>query len=500
VDYPGFIGETYTSRSLAVAGERCVNLFPEAVRGNGATARAPLIYYPTSGHKRVWDLGNNAPIRALFYEPGMGRAFAVASGNFFELFKDGTFKVVGVGLSDGPTGIVTNSIQLLIVANGGAHIFDLNTSSMQAIVNPPFDDVSVAPAFMDNYFFVSPLGTRTFFRSALNDGTSWDSNDEETKSTYSDPISGFLSNTGHGQLLIFGTRSLEPWYDSGDNNNPFLPITGSVVAQGTEAPQSITWADNTAFFLGSDSLGTCIVYRLNGYTPTRISNHAIEWAMQQYPRISDAVAFAYQEGGHTFYHISFPSGGKIIEQPGGIVSVLPGGATWVYDCATNMWHERCRLDGGAEKMDRALFHMEAFGWHVIAGGDTTGHVYRMDRTYLDDAGSPLLHLRSAPVLNDERCWLYLGPFELDVQTGLSALDDGTGHEQEPHVIVNISRDGGFTWGPDYHISLGKVGQFKQRVRKAVNGRGRLPCFRVWWTDPVDTALINAYLQVTKGAQ
>ena len=46
-----------------------------------------------------------------------------------------------------------------------------------------------------------------------------------------------------------------------------------------------------------------------------VSNHALEQALQSYSTISDAICFGYQDAGHQFYVMSFPTANK----------------TWVFD-------------------------------------------------------------------------------------------------------------------------------------------------------------------------
>jgi len=59
--------------------------------------------------------------------------------------------------------------------------------------------------------------------------------------------------------------------------------------------------------------GQGVIYRASGYTPARVSNHATEFAFQDYSRtnpISDAISYAFQDQGHNFYHLYFPAANK----------------------------------------------------------------------------------------------------------------------------------------------------------------------------------------------
>ena len=77
-------------------------------------------------------------------------------------------------------------------------------------------------------------------------------------------------------------------------------------------------------WLGPNDQGLPIVWRASNYLPQRVSNHYVERQIQSYSTVSDATAYAYQEQGHTFYVLNFPT----------------AGATWVWDVLTGVWHER----------------------------------------------------------------------------------------------------------------------------------------------------------------
>jgi hypothetical protein len=106
--------------------------------------------------------------------------------------------------------------------------------------------------------------------------------------------------------------------------SPLQRIQGAFNELGCAAPYSVAKMDNGLFWLGRDRRGEGIVYRANGYSGVRISTHAVEWQIQQYADMSDAIAYTYQQDGHSFYVLVFPS----------------ANTTWVYDAATQAWHER----------------------------------------------------------------------------------------------------------------------------------------------------------------
>jgi hypothetical protein len=89
------------------------------------------------------------------------------------------------------------------------------------------------------------------------------------------------------------------------------------------------------------------------------------------------VAFTYQQDGHSFYVLSFPTVGK----------------TWAYDAAANAWHERAGFDNGEYVRYRAASQM-VFNNEVLVGDYADGRVYALDLEYYMDDDLPQKWLRS----------------------------------------------------------------------------------------------------------
>jgi len=173
----------------------------------------------------------------------------------------------------------------------------------------------------------------------------------------------------HDNLWLFGTRNTGPWYDSGDASFPFTPVQGALIEHGIGAPFSAIELDNTVWWLGQDEQGSGVVWRANGYTPQRVSTHAVEYALTQVQSYQNALAFGYQEQGHTFY-----------------VLYVPGlETTWAYDIASDQWHERALWDTryGRYFPHVAVNHCFTWGKHLV-GDRQSGAVYEQSLAFEDD--------------------------------------------------------------------------------------------------------------------
>jgi hypothetical protein len=318
--------------------------------------------------------------------------------------------------------------------------------------------------FIDGYVIFNQPGTQKFWITNLY-------------STVINPL-GFASAEGqpdiliglladHRELWLYSSTHAEVWYDSGNANFPFAFIQGAYISHGIAAPFSSARLDNTIFWLGADEFGNGIVWRADGYTPLRISTYAIEQAIQRYPTISDAIAWTYQQDGHSFYVLNFPS----------------GNATWVYDAATGAWHERgylgtLALNDGTLNQGRAINHSFAFGKHLV-GDRETGLVYQMSPAFADDDAREVLRLRAAPYINNENKRITFHQFQLAMEVGQGNPGDPTLPEPvDPQISLRWTNDGGYTWSPYLQISMGVSGAYLQRVIWRRLGQSRTRAFEV----------------------
>jgi hypothetical protein len=319
------LGASYVARSINAADNRMVNLFPEMTPDNGQTAaflnRAPGLNF-------LQAVGTG-PIRALWVSQNSGGYFYVVSAN--EVYKltglTATPTLLGTVTGTGPVSIADNGTQIFFACNPDGFIYNETTNVFAQITDPDFAG-AVTVAYLDGYFVFNQPDSQIIWVSQLLNGQSVDPLDFASAEGSPDGVVGLIAD--HRELWVFGTDSVEVWYDSGAADFPLTRIQGAFNEIGCASAYTIARMDNGLFWLGKDARGQGIVYRANGYTGQRISTHAIEYAIAQYGNISDAIAYTYQQEGHAFYVLTFPS----------------GNATWVYDVATQAWHERAGWDNG----------------------------------------------------------------------------------------------------------------------------------------------------------
>jgi hypothetical protein len=470
------LGSTYVARSVNAADSRMVNLFPEVVPEGG---KEPAFLQRCPGLKFLATVGTG-PVRGLWVmssDPSV--AFVVSGTKLYKINSSYTATFLGNVSGTGPVSIADNGIQIFIACNGPSYIYNNNTNVFQQINDPDFPGAGTV-GFLDGYFVFNEPDSQKIWVTSLLDGTAIDPLDFASAEGSPDGVVGLIVD--HREVWVFGTNSVEVWYDAGNLDFPLQRIQGAFNEIGCAAAYTIAKMDNGIFWLGADARGQGIVYRANGYTGQRISTHAVEWHIQQYSNLSDALAYTYQQDGHSFYVLIFPS----------------ANTTWVYDVATGAWHERAGWSNGAFTRHRSNCQM-SFNNEIIVGDYETGNIYSFDLDTYADNGQIQKWLRTWRALptgqnNLKRTTHH--SLQIDLESGVG-LNLGQG--SDPEAMLRWSDDGGHTWSNEHWSPIGKIGEYYRRVffrRLGMTLKLRDRVYELSMTDPVKTAILGAELIIS----
>jgi hypothetical protein len=467
-----FVGAAYRERSKNLDAQACINLFP--VLGESGAAKAVSSLYGTPG-TRPLVLLPDAPVRAIHPPTDGGQLIVVSGSTVYRvaISRSAAPVVTKIGTVDpgtAPVAITDNGTQAVIVTGANGYVVDLTANSVNQITDEAFYGATSVDILATFAIFNRP-GTNQFYISGSNDIT-FDALDFASAESNAEPIVRLLVN--HADVVIFKKTVTEIWRVSGDVDFPFARDTNAAIEQGCAAPWSAVSMDNSVFWIGQAGEGGGIVWRLNGYTPQRVSTDAVEYAIASYGDVSDALGYAYQQEGHTFYMLTFPS----------------AGATWVYDAATQLWHQRAYLDPdtGTLGRHRSNCHAYAAGMHVV-GDFETGDLYTLDLDYFYDGTDPMPAIRAAAhIAGPDYQWIVHNRLQIDMEVGWG-VEDGS----DPTALLDWSNDGGHTWSNQHPASIGKQGEYKARVRWNRLGRARDRVYRLTITDPVKRVIIGAAL-------
>ena len=364
-----------------------------------------------------------------------------------------TFRIVGVVDFDREVVFSDNGIDIMIVGGNG-YAYTPSTGKIKNMNIEAGWYPANTVTYMDGYFIFNRTGTGQFFISKLYsteiDPIDWAS----AESAPDDTVAVKVSNR---QLWLFGERSIEVWYDSGDPDFPFTRISGAVTDIGLVNHQSLGKSRDNIFFVGNDFK----VYITNGYTPVVVSTPAIEKKLDKCDS-SLLTGFCFTNNGHWFYALH-----------------IDNKYTFVYDKDTAQWHKRVSCDTSRWFIDGTV--------NINNTNDLVGYsdksFYGLSIHNLTEDGKPLRREAISLPINQGVNRFIVAEMQLDMETGL---------QNEAKVILQLSSDGGVTWSNNHLASTGTVGNERQRVRWLRLGQHRDCIVKVVITDPIPIRILGLY--------
>jgi len=448
--------------------QRTVNMYP--LVSETGTSKSATALRSTSGISELTTIGGGA-IRGGIET--RGRAFFVSGNEFYEVFSDGTSTNHGtLNTTTGECFLEVNPTQIMITDGLAGYIFTLNSDVFAEITDVDFP-VPSHLTFQDGYFIVTEKNTSKFWISNINNGLQWDALDFTTVESSPDDLVGLISDSSN--LWLFGTKSTEVYRNTGASPFPFAVIDGASFEVGCAAQGTIKELDNRVFWLGNDENGDSIVWSSNGYNASRVSTQAIEKKIAESENFNESSAWVYHERGHAFY----------------CLRIKGLNTTLCLDVSTGAWHERVYRNPvtADEEQHRAGSHIFFDKKHIV-GDRETNQLYIMSLDTYSDNGNPMIRKRITRHLNQERELVSHAQLELDMEVGVGLV---AGQGQDPVVMMRYSDDGGHTWSDRIETSLGKLGEYRTRVKWTKLGVSRDRVYDIEVSDPVFVQINAAYL-------
>jgi len=483
------IGGSYVARSIIANAQRCVNLYPER---NPKDSPTPVTHYQRPGFRKLVSGPQAAVVRGL-YRASNGNGYCVIGNRVFFISPGFFLTQIGalVSPNNNPVSFIDNGIDILLVDSSPVgYQIQMSNNAFSQIVDSTGTFVGATRVDYIDTFVLWNLPNTVNFGSTHSNSLIFDPLYTAGKVGYPDPLVTLMVN--HDQILLIGQLKGEIWYDAGGALFPFAKLPGAYIEHGCAAPYSIAYQDIAVYWLSSDLQGQGVVVRQRGYSNERISNHALEYAIQQMAAngsITDAIGYTYQQGGHVFYVLIFPSGNE----------------TWVFDESTQDWHQRAWTDqAGNLNRDRSNCHAFIYGTNVV-GDWQNGTLYALDPNYYTDQVSgdngPISYIRGFPHIVAGRTsqgqMVLANGLELVFRSFMLDLECGNGpadlNGNPPQVGLRWSDTRGKTWGNTILQSAGATGHYLTRPTWKGLGLARDRVFEVNYSFAGPAALQGAWV-------
>jgi len=319
----------YKSDSLPFANQRCVNLYPNFPQ---APALKSSSLFNVSGLREVANVGRKSNQRNRGSWVFNGVPYFVNEGNLYRLDRTVNFDgsetysttVIGEVDGNGRCSFADNGRQLMIIDNEGTgYIYQPTaTPQCQTITDAGFtaNGTPRKVVFVDSYFVVTTSNNVAII-SAPFDGLDWNALD--FISAEADPDGVIAPLVFKNQLYLLGTETTEAYTNIGGAGVPFQRVNGFILSTGCTSPDTVRNIGNAVLWIGRGENEQPSVFIFNGSEPQRVSTTAIDNLLHDASPddIQSAFSWAYSQRGHDFVGFTF------------------GNFTFVYDLATQKWHE-----------------------------------------------------------------------------------------------------------------------------------------------------------------
>lgn len=428
-------------------------------------AKTPVLLSRVAGIDELGTVGNgpiygNHGAFELLYTVSGTKLYEVdASYTATELGDIGPISSTGIDMEH-------NDEAIVVVNYPNAFVYDTTTATFSQITDPDFV-AATDVEFIDNWLLFVEAGSGRFFGADLGSATSFDALNFDTAEGNPDDLVGM--KVDHRQVVLFGKESIEIWDNTGAPGFPFERAINGFLEIGCFNGRTVAKMDNSIFWLANDYT----IRRLDGSTPVRVSNHAVEQSIVN-ASIASARAFAWSQFGHFFYEITFPE------------------VTWVYDATTKTWHNR---ETYGLDYHSAGFHAQAFGLEII-GNTQSNQIGKFDPLiYTEWDETQRMSWTYQPVYAENRRANH-DRLEIVLESGVG-LTSGQG--SDPQLMLDKSDDGGKTWTSLPNKDIGAIGEYQTRVVWNRLGSARQRVYRASVSDPIPVNVTDTLISA-RGAR
>lgn len=411
-----------------------VNCFSEAVPTKPSE---PVALLARAGLEELRQVGT-APIRAVFQKQGLfdDAALIFANTTVHTLDAMGvtaayTGTLAGDDLVDVDAGLDADYNSVARAATGSAMY--LITGGTVTLEDFPVSGGAGASSvcFHKGYWIGVEAGSDAVYYQ-IPAATTWNALQFASAEYAPDKLVAVRS---FGELIaLLGASSTEMWRATGNSSSPLEPYGGMAYPIGCRSRDTAVNCLGTLIWVTD----TCLVVSTSGGEPAVISDNGLAEQIRR-TSAADIRASAFSKDGHVFYRLT-----------------LGGAATWDYDLTTRRW---CRANSLGREVCKA--HLFAnLGDTVLAADAYSNQVWRVDPDRRLDGDDTFTMEFTAYVEAVERP-MAVGNVVLHCERGGAPR---TGQGSDPLAWMEISKDGGKTFGPRKYRSLGATGEYSKQVR------------------------------------
>ena len=392
-----------------------------------------------------------------------GVLYVVAGISLYKIASNGSTTNLGTIPGTEKVSMADNGTNLVIVTNPDAYYTD-GTAIVTQITDSTFigwgaNDV----AYMDGYFIFTSPNSQRAFTSGLN-ALTFDALDFTSVDGSPDELVGLIVD--HREIIFLKEYSTELWYNAANPTGfPMSRSPNGYLEIGCASRDTAAKIGGSVYWLAND--GT--VRQLNGNTPNIVSSVGISRFITAN---TSAWGFAYTFEDKHYYCLQTDD------------------STIEYDIIGQEWHNRSTF----QKDTWECFDIRpAYGFQM-AVNQANGKVGKLNSSTRTEWGDVQKIEWTYQEISGEGARLFHDRFQIQVGTGVGIT---SGQGAEPIIELEISDDGGKQFNHFDTRSLGKIGDYRDRVFWNRLGSSYARVYRCAMTDPVDLIAFDTDVEVRR---
>jgi len=454
-------GSSYPSEAKQLSPGKTINFYPE-LQDDPLITDYILASWPGSvsfGSQSGLDRG------MLFHK---GVLYKVSGITLYSVNSSGTHTSIGT-IPASTMCILTGFINGILIANGSGKVYfyNLDSTTLSEITDPDLETPNSVAVLNQHAIFDGDDGR--FMVSTSGDPT--DINALDTATAESDADDLVRIYVFQQRIWLYGDKTIEPWFDSGVGRPPVDRIDGGIITVGLASRMSVSNNDDFMYFLADDRR----VYRLTE-RHENVSTIALAKEFESYITVDDAIGFCFTYNNQNFYHLAFPT----------------EDATWVYSESVGQWFQLTRT--ASTGRDLANSYAFGYGKHLI-GDYSDSNIFQWSNTTYTENSNAIHRERTTGVLHSGLLGqpgleIELDRFELIMERGVGDVTT-----TDPQIMLQVSYNGGRTFGPEMWRSVGKSGQFERKIEWQGLGRAEKIVLKIKTSDPVNYLIYSAVADI-----
>ena len=286
-------------------------------------------------------------------------------------------------------------------------------------------------------------------------------------------------------LTVYGRCSIEFWTRSESEGMTWVRTNyTSNSSLGVRSARAVGVFNNVQGFLGCGNRNGFGIYTINGTEISKVSPTWLDEMMFE-STLNAVFAYGYSYSNHSYYVVHFKDKNNLER-------------SFAYDLVTGEWHERTSIDSTTGKTEASHYVYPIFNREgkLIYGGYRTkryASLFEARKDYWyedlnDEVKTSFVRSRQTPLIIDsERMFLINA---LSIEGNFGNCEDRT---ITPECMLEISRDGGYTYGSTVVRKLPLTGEYKKRVAWNNLGIARNCVIKFSTSSPIDLTISNASL-------